>query len=280
MSVLPVEEIWGIRVWHCHSVCESMAALLTLEGFPIYVAELLDPLASVLPITVYLAFLYLVLTRRPHLLGLSAGFWSVWTYAQTGWRLEARIKALMRDIVLRSFRELLLPRVSECRHTRLSVIWITLVFRWCLCSTRHRNAVKIARNSRELMCSRPRVHFHPVTTDHLHNFAGTVARRRWCLISCVVGVVSNISSPLVEMRLPSLNASSEEASSVRSRGGWSGKRTSRPWAVQELPGSNASKTSWGVRSGMKPSLPKSWDKSQATTGTLHELPNRVSLASV
>lgn len=123
----------------------------------------------------------LQVTLAPQRLGLSAGFWSVWMYPQKGWQPLTKRRALIRQIVLRSFRELLLPRDRECKQTRLSVRWInrSLLFRFF--STRHLMAVRIALISNTLMCSLLPRHFQPVTTFQRHNLPGTEALSRWNL---------------------------------------------------------------------------------------------------
>ena len=186
----------------------------------------------------------------------------------------------MRAIVLRNFLELLLPRVRQWRHTRLSVKWMKRVFicRWC--SIRHLKLVKIARSSKELICSLPRVHFHPETTLHRHNLAGTLARNRWCLTSWVVGVVSKMSSPLMEIKLPNFRANSKEVSGGRSRDKFKGRRTKRPAAVTLTPGLRASRMScaeWGTTS---PNCCSRLPSSHATTGTLQLFPIKVKRTSL
>ena len=107
----------------------------------------------------------------------------------------------MRGMGRLSRRELVRPRVKACRHTELSVKWKSLVLH------RHRRLVRIARSSRPLMCSFWLAHFEPHTTFHFQHCAGTVALNLWDLTICVPGVVSKMSSPLTEIKFPSLAAS-------------------------------------------------------------------------
>ena len=107
-------------------------------------------------------------TSLPHREGLSAGFWSVWMYPHRGWVPEAKMSALIRDIVLLSFRELLRPRLRAWRQTKLSVKCMNLVLKWPACSKCHRTEVRMARSSRPLIWSPLRRHFQPATIFHFH----------------------------------------------------------------------------------------------------------------
>ena len=273
-------ETEGMHLLPLYTAYESQVALWVVAKFQVFAFVSPFLLAGPLQGFAYAASRNLPLTRFPQRLGLSAGFWSVCTYPQTGWELEARIRALMRARVRRSARELERPRDRQCRHTKLSVKCKNLTFMCRLCSKRHFKEVKIARSSRAFICSRPKVQRHPVMMRHFHSEEGTLALRRWNRTSWDVGVDKAMSSPLTDMRLPSLKARWYKEPTDCSRHGFKGKRTSRPCTVPAVAGSSASKTCWGVGAGMRPNHPNSWPTSHATTGTLQVLPKRVNRVSL
>ena len=130
----------------------------------------------------------------------------------------------------------------------------------------------MARSSRLLMCSLLSDHCQPATTRQRQRLDGTLARRRWNLTIWVEGVVSIMSSPLIEMRLPSLHARGYELSPEDVHSGLSGNRTKRPCVVSAVPGWRRSKISCADGVRVKPSCPSNCPRNHATTGTLHVFP--------
>ena len=113
------------------------------------------------------------------LLGASAGFCFVWTYAHTAWDRVASKRELMRKMVLLNFRELDLPLLKECSTTSESSKCTNFTYVRLWRSKRHFKLVRTALISRQLMCSRAPVHFQLATAFHFHSFAGTLGRNRW-----------------------------------------------------------------------------------------------------
>ena len=187
----------------------------------------------------------------------------------------------MRHIVRRNFRELLRPRLRQCRHTRESVKWINRLRtkRWW--QTLHLTLVNMALSSKELICSLTPVHRQPERTFHRQRREGTVARSLWYLTSWFEGVVNRMSSPLILIKLQRLSArvpwSWDAGTCCR---GFNGRRKSFACNNLKFVGLSLSMMYWGECAWMKPRGAKSWPKNQATTGTDQELPSKVNLVSL
>ena len=137
----------------------------------------------------------------------------------------------MRQTTLRSFRLLLLPLERLWRATNESVRCKNRVERWWWWQMRQVTEVKIALNSKQLICSGWPRQAQPVTTFHFQRREGTEARYLWYLTICEVGVLSKMSSPLMLTRFAIFCTRRLGSPAVtRVRSGRKGGRNKRLWS--------------------------------------------------
>ena len=187
-SGFPPEGMQRRRPWPYRTVYEWLVGLSSCANYTMIVDAVPYPVPPYFQGFYTLACRNLLRTRWPHRLGRSAGFLiNAWhgspepscAGAPTGQGMQAHW-------TIRQMESLVLK---------------------CLTCSNRRRLVRIARSSRPLMCSFWLAHFQPDTTFHFQHCAGTVALNLWNLTICVPGVVGKMSSPLTQIKFPSLAAS-------------------------------------------------------------------------